>query len=306
MMAFQLQREETVPEGVRRITRERIDEALKTLDRKKHRSASDKAVHTARKRFKQVRGALRMVRKELGRKDFMRENRTFRDAGRPLSEVRDAKVMIETAQTLAKGNASRVAKDSFGRLHAALEARRQEIRIRVLGGKRTRRIIRHEVRQASRRISRWPLVHKGWRGITPGLRRIYAQGREAFELATRDASDERLHELRKRGKDLRYGVQLLAALRPASMQPIVDAARRFTDLLGKDHDLAVLHALIGGELKSALSSRDRLLVRSLIVKRRRALQEGASDLGRELYAESDDEFVDRIHGYWKAWRRRPE
>jgi hypothetical protein len=28
----------------------------------------------------------------------------------------------------------------------------------------------------------------------------------------------------------------------------------------------------------------------------------ACELGKKLFAESDDEFIDRIHGYWKAWR----
>jgi hypothetical protein len=40
----------------------------------------------------------------------------------------------------------------------------------------------------------------------------------------------------------------------------------------------------------------------LVSQRRADLQKEARELGRKLYAEPDDEFVERIHGYWKAWR----
>ncbi|HEY7087968.1 MAG TPA: hypothetical protein VH518_07755 [Tepidisphaeraceae bacterium] len=81
-MSFKLKRKETVPEGIRRVVCERIDRAVQSLDGNGRRKrVRDEAVHEARKRFKQVRGALRMVQDELGEKGFDRENRTFRDAG---------------------------------------------------------------------------------------------------------------------------------------------------------------------------------------------------------------------------------
>ena len=81
---------------------------------------ADDAVHQVRKHFKQVRGALRMVRKELGGKQFNRENRTFRDAGRPLSEVRDAKVMVDTIDELTEHYKGQLTSRSFNRLRGAV------------------------------------------------------------------------------------------------------------------------------------------------------------------------------------------
>src|SRR3954454_9440642 len=98
-MAFELTKDETVPAGVRRVACSRIDHALAVLGRPK-RGASDRAVHEARKRFKEVRGALRLVRDEMGAKPFRKEKRTFRDARRPLSAARDAKVLVDTLDGL--------------------------------------------------------------------------------------------------------------------------------------------------------------------------------------------------------------
>ena len=121
-MSFELKRKEAVPDGIRRVVCERIEKALDSLDGNGRKSVDDEAVHEARKRFKQVRGALRLVERELGGKPFDRENHTFRDAGRPLSEVRDAKVMVETLDALADHYKDQLSSGSFKQLQAALEA----------------------------------------------------------------------------------------------------------------------------------------------------------------------------------------
>lgn len=300
-MAFELKRKETIPDGIRRVAGERIAKALEALDGNRRKPARDEAVHTARKRFKQLRGALRLVRPELGARRFDRENRTFRNAGRPLSEVRDAKVMIDTLDELASHYKHQLSSSSFKQLRGALAARRREVRKRVLDKDRATRSIVSSVRKSSSRVPDWPVSHSGWKAIADGLRRTYRQARDAMRAAIRDGSDLAFHEWRKRTKDLRYGLELLARAWPQTIQPMAEEAHHLTDLLGQDHDLAVLQGLVDGELKE-ISAEECELLKPLASERRAALQKEARELGRKLCAESDDEFVARIHGYWKAWR----
>ncbi len=301
-MAFELKRSETVPDGIRRIAGERIDKALKLLDVNGRKTVPDKAVHEARKRFKQLRGALRMVRDEFGQKDFDRENRTFRDAGRPLSEVRDAKVMVDTLDDLARHYKRQLSPGSLRKLRGALEKRRRHVRREVLNEKHAARSIVTAMRKSSRRVEEWPLAREGWKAIAAGLRRIYRQGRDAMDLAIADDSEGAFHEWRKRGKDLRYSIELLARAWPQELEPMAQSARDLTDLLGQDHDLAVLQCIVDTELKDVPADAERELLKPLISQRRADLQKEARELGQKIYAESDDEFVDRIHEYWKAWR----
>src|SRR5919108_247446 len=90
---------EAVPDGLRRIARGRIDHALDEL-RGKTKSSPEEAVHEARKNMKKLRALLRLTRNELGDEVYRRENECFRDAGRRLSGVRDADVMLETLDGL--------------------------------------------------------------------------------------------------------------------------------------------------------------------------------------------------------------
>ena len=60
--------------------------------------ASEKdAIAEVRKCFKRVRAALRLAREEFGDDLYHEENWCFRDAARPLTLVRDARVSVETA-----------------------------------------------------------------------------------------------------------------------------------------------------------------------------------------------------------------
>src|SRR5215471_7581166 len=97
-MASQLREGEAGTRGVRRIVRKEIGKALQALEC--GRLPSDKAVHDARKRLKRVRAGLRLLRTALGDRLYREENASFRDAARPLTEVRDAKVLLDTFDQL--------------------------------------------------------------------------------------------------------------------------------------------------------------------------------------------------------------
>ncbi len=63
-MAYRLKQSESVMEGVRRIGEEQIAEAIDEL--RDECIARHQAVHQVRKRFKRMRGLLRLVRPGIG------------------------------------------------------------------------------------------------------------------------------------------------------------------------------------------------------------------------------------------------
>ncbi|MGH8670054.1 MAG: CHAD domain-containing protein, partial [Burkholderiales bacterium] len=63
---------------------------------------ADRSVHEIRREIKRARAALRLLRDALGKEAYARENAALRDAGRRLSAVRDARVVQETLERVAK------------------------------------------------------------------------------------------------------------------------------------------------------------------------------------------------------------
>src|SRR5262245_66607425 len=98
-MAFAFRQDELIPKGVRRVVRKQLDNAADELNGS-DRESVDERIHAVRKHFKRVRAVVRLVRFSIGDAAYRHENEAFRDAARPFSEVRDAKVLIETLDKL--------------------------------------------------------------------------------------------------------------------------------------------------------------------------------------------------------------
>lgn len=300
-MAYRLEPDESVAEGLRRCSREQLDRAIHELTAGVHDEPVE-AVHDARKALKKARSLLRLGRGALGSDERRRANAALRDAGRKLSAARDAEVMLEAADELADRFAGRVPGPSFDAIRRHLVAERDPARRRLLESGLTAQVA-DELKVVRSRIDEWTVTRGGWKALEPGLRRSYARGRAGLDQARSHPTVENLHEWRKRTKDLWYHLRLLKPFAPGIVGGAAKDADRLSKLLGDDHDLAVLHKTLergAGEVKVDVDA-----VLTLIDHRREQLQAEAVLLGQRLYAERPKAFVARMHRYWTASRPRP-
>jgi CHAD domain-containing protein len=287
--AYRLKRKESLPAGVARIARGRIDDAIDELSGEAG-SSPEEAVHNARKDMKKLRALLRLVRGELGDDVYRRENECFRDAAAELSGVRDADVMLATLEGLELEEAV------SGPVRQALEAHR----VRTGGGSRGQAasLVIGILTEARARVEHWPLEHDDFDVLRPGLTRMYKRGRRELRATRGEPSVEGLHEWRKRTKELWYEHTLLRFVWKPVMDAVGDEAHTLSDLLGDDHDLAVLlawaqeHSEPKPELVEAVEAR------------RAALQQEAFELGARLYADRPKIFVRRLELLWEASREQ--
>lgn len=211
--------------------------------------------------------------------------------------------MVDTLKDLAKRYKGRLSPAAFKQFQVALNKRRIKIRESVLNRNHAVRSIISHVRKAEGRTSDWSMTHNGWKAIAPGLRKTYRAARDAMLEAVREDSDEALHEWRKRSKDLRYAIELLSRAWPEALESFSESISHLTDLLGQDHDLAVLQEIVDHDFADTGSDEaQKSLLKALVSQRRSELLDEARELGRKIYAESNQQFLDRVHGYWRAWR----
>ena len=307
-MTFQLKADEPVVDGIRRNVRREVEKALEHLGAKvspRRRDAWESdAVHEVRKCFKRVRAALRLVREELGDDTYREENWCFRDAARPLSEVRDAKMLVESLDKFSQQ--CNVEPGAVAKVHAALVANHQEVTRRVLRQGRTFPAVAEVAARALGRLSDWKTKDDGGEALEGGLRRVYRAGRHMLSLAAADPSMANLHEWRKQAKYLWHQLQLLEPAWTGHEKDLGDRVHRLSQLLGEDHDLAVLRQTLAadpltygghGVLKGLFEPLDR---------QREELERLAFELGRQLYKDSPKVFTSRIEAYWRAWAAKVE
>jgi len=303
-MAFELKLQESVSDGITRNVRSQIEKALgylgakSKLDAKRKPERRDKpekeAVPEIRKCFKRVRAALRLVRDDLGDDLYHGENFCFRDAARPLTEVRDAEVLVETADKLAQQFPGAIEPGAFAKIHEALLANRQEVTRRVLDEDRAFDAVKDFATRALTRLPDWNIERDGWAAVESGLRGVYRAGHRALALAAEDPSVANLHEWRKQTKYLWHQLQLLDASWAASEKELVDRAHNLATLLGEDHDLAVLRETLAADPLAYGGHRVLQGVFTVIDRRRKQLEEQAFTLGRAIYKDAPKVFTSRI------------
>jgi CHAD domain-containing protein len=300
-MSFAIDNRGDLGKQVRKAAARQLEKAVQALRPRSNSARSkDTSIHSTRKRLKEVRALLRLVREALGEKQFKRESKTLRDAARPLSEVRDATALIEALQSLQKRYAETANQNTFKSARKALRRRRTTIRQRILLKSKALEKAAAIVKKAHERAEHWNLKGGAWPVLQAGLRRAYKQGHRAMADAGKDAVDENLHEWRKRTKDLRYQLELLQPVWPEVMKATAAQAETLTDLLGDDHDLAVLRGLVDGELKETLKDEAAETLKGIIDSRRADLQHSAASLSETLFAETPGQFVERLKTYWKT------
>jgi len=225
---------------------------------------------------------------------YRRENETFRDAGRALSSVRDARVMVDTLEDLTGRYGDEIPDGGFGGLHDALSAEARAAHAQIENDPTAVQDVLLTLRAAPACVETWPLTDSEDLGfLAPGFDRIYRRGRRAQRAAADGATTEALHELRKRAKDLWHAAQVLRAAAPKPMRKLARRGHSLSDVAGEDHDLAVLLDGARGRAHTLRPGEPELLD-ALAARRRAALQHDALARGRRVYGRKPRKLARRI------------
>lgn len=295
--SYRLKRKESVADGTRRIASGRVETALERLD--EDGADQDAAVHGVRKDLKKLRAVLRLVRDGLGEDFYRAQNRHFRDAGRLLSDVRDAQVKLETLDALDKRYGPEMPDQPSSMWRGMLEGECGQVTNEQAGESRARmQEAREMIAGGAEQLADWPLDGHGWRLVESGLSRGYREARKAMKRVRSSHAAEDVHEWRKRTKDLWYHLRLLRGSWKPVIGELAEQAHVLADLLGDHHDLTVL----AEDLEGRQGLGDRAQIRELIDRRQDELLKEALKLGSRLFAEKPKAFRRRLRVYWAAWR----
>ena len=293
---------EPLGEALQRMTLGQLDLAIELLARDGDldgdldgQALDARAIHETRKALKRLRALVGLLREELGEQRFRREHEILRDAARRLAGARDAEVMVGTLDALLQRHPRKLA-----RRHSLIELRKRLVAERVVAVRRagdardTRAQVLRELRSLHERAQRWNLPERpGIALVEKDLRWIYRQGYDRKGRVARGKGGARkLHEWRKRVKDLRYAAEILG------LRPLARRAEELGDLLGEEHDLVVLAAQLPppgqAPFKGKRGRRARKILLRKIAQRRRRLRKRALREAERLYRRKPKKFTRRV------------
>jgi CHAD domain-containing protein len=302
-MAYRLKQGESVPDGIKRIVTEEIDSAAEGLQNCGLKDR-DAAIHEARKSLKKIRGALRLVRSDLG-DTYRNENSRFRDVGRRLSELRDAQAVLEVFHTVVRRHQGSLRKSAVTALRRGIESTKREKQqsIDMTGLMQT---AIGAFRAARERVAGWPLRNDGFAALAPGLKLAYRRGRSSLVNAQSNPDPALYHEFRKRVKDHWYHVRLLESVWTEVQQARESSLHDLETWLGDDHNLVVLCAQVQKSPDRYGVRHEVQLFLSLAAQYQKELRDNSVALGHRLYEEKPRPFVRRMEKLWDVWQQDPK
>src|SRR4029077_8134747 len=160
----------------------------------------------------------------LGDSIYGRENTALRDAGRPLSRIRDGKVLLESLDIVMDRFGPEMRAIPIEGLRRALRRERTRARRDAMKEVAALRLQRELLQKAHERAARWPVGDHGWSIVGAGFAHVYGKGRKALAVAERDRTPANLHEWRKQVKYLWHQLQALQPLWPGAIGELADQA----------------------------------------------------------------------------------
>ncbi len=274
-------------QGFQRIALGQLDIAIEML-RGESAVSPEKAVHETRKALKRLQALLRLLEDELPRKEIAREQAILRDVATRLAGARDAEVMIRTLDELIRRHPRRLG-DRRGLIELRSHLDRRRVASATPAFADAERLTGLRVR-----VTRWSLSPQPASALAKsGLRRIYRDGRRGFRSAgAREPKPRAFHRWRKHVKDLRYAAEALDLQNgKGRLTKLARRADVLGELLGEEHDLAVLADLVRAHKPFRRHHRSRRTLLRAISRRRTRLRERALVQGARLYARKPNRFL---------------
>ena len=139
--------------------------------------------------------------------------------------------------------------------------------------------------EANDRLAELRIEGSGFDIVGAGLERSYRKARRAFAQAYHQPTDEAFHEWRKGAQAHWRQMTLLARAWPEYLGARASEARTLSQLLGDDHDLAMLVAFVHSEAATTISGEHAALIEKAARQRQAELRAAARPRGDRLFAE---------------------
>lgn len=298
--SFRFRVDESVSEGLARISGEMIQRAVARIERAGVHRAED--LHQVRITLKRLRALLRLARPVISKAFYAREKNRLKAMAERLAFFRDSMVSRQALVTLAGSFTGERSQTAFNRVLARfVEQGADRSRFQA----RREQALRHtaaDLLDAKQSFENMLIPAEDWKALGTGLQKVYGRARNQMLSVLSAQTSEAFHDWRKQVKYLYYQLQMLGSISPKRLESMVRKLGTLEDRLGFDHDLAVLERLLcdGRERYGGKWAVKRVV--GCLVRKSKKLRKETAALGADIFREKPRKFVEKLGKHWSVWR----
>jgi CHAD domain-containing protein len=274
-----------------------IDEAISEINEGKPNT--ELIVYNLRKRVKSLRALLKLLRKDLGEEFLKKNNFTLRDLNRRSAAIRNFSALIKVCEILKSEQIDSECSQALDLLQDRIQSDFNNIKNKTdyssLFG-----YYKIQLEKYKGRLSHQEINSNRFSAVKYGLNKIYSEGRKFLSLSIDDPKAETLHDLRKSTKDLFYSLRSLIPLWEPVLSGYTKEIKLLSDMLGELHDQFELKLYIQSLIDNPFDFSSVIL---FIESQSESLLNQCITLGKKIYAETEDQFTERIKRYYTVYRR---
>ncbi len=293
-MTYRLDPATRTNDGLRRVAFAELDlahAALSAAPPERHNG-----VHSARKCLKRLRSLLLLARPGMPEPVFASLTDRIAAIARGLSAARDAQALADAVDKLARETESGPGDGAIQSLRGFLQKRRHAAAQSLeqsTASDAMRALL--ELRPPFASLAVYP---DDFSPLAEGLKRCYRDARQAFRQSLETDNAEDVHEWRKGVQHHWRQMQLLAPCWPSELSARAEASRALSQLLGDDHDIALLTQLVATPTMTFGKPEEVAAFLKRCRRRHKTLRKQARAKAELLFAEKPRPFADRIASYW--------
>ncbi|RWA64737.1 CHAD domain-containing protein [Mesorhizobium sp.] len=284
-MSFRIDPRLPLTGEVRRILADEIGKALGHLETA--RDKPEQGLHKCRKRLKNVRALLRLVRS--GDESFCQtENECYKQVSALLAGPREATALIETVDRLADAFPERTAGGGLDAVRDRLVLRQHELHAGP-GLDAAINTAEAACREGLERIDGLSLPDQPEQAadiLADGARATLRRAKKALDKAGSRGEADDFHDLRKAAKTHSMHLSLLGRLWPTPIKARRKAVDKLGELLGELHDVFVMRALLAADGEPLGPPGDTTLLRKLLKRSEKSLGKACLTEAAELFGDS--------------------
>jgi hypothetical protein len=292
-MSFRIDPRLPLTGEVRRILAEEINKALAHLDAAP--GQPEQALHKCRRRLKNVRALLRLVRS--GDETFcVAENQCYRDVAGQLAGPRQATALIETVDRLVAGFPGHCADGGLDAVRGRLVARQQAVHADANLGTTVEAAIAACEAGRSRidTLALPDLPEQAADVLAEGARLTLRRARKALDKSGSRGDADDFHDLRKAAKTHGMHLSLLGRLWPTPIKARRKAVDELGERLGELHDVLVMRALVDAEDRPLGSPKETRLLAKLLKRSEKDLKKICLAQAADLFGDSPRQSTRRL------------
>ncbi|MFW6226646.1 MAG: CHAD domain-containing protein [Bacteroidota bacterium] len=293
-MSYRISPYKSIAEEIRDTLNEQNNKAIRSLNDMD--ISIDERIHDARKRFKKIRGAIRLAGYCIPKKSYSQMNQLYRDMGHKLAPLRDSWVKLKNLSQLLEEIQNGHEKSNYHSFFELLQVEytktKEEFRQKDIPAQ-----VNEVLAKQSDKILELPVKNTAPEQVIKGMNKIYVQGKKANAVALKKQTPENLHEWRKRVKYLWYHTRLIRNIWKPVMKGYRNSLDDVSDYLGDRHDIDVLIYRLNQVFDLSNPAFSDFM--EVVQHRKASLTEKAFRQGSKHYIEKPKAFSKRLLKYWE-------